>query len=55
MLLTDNLEIQDLKDCLMIEQEEKNELSKKLQELEKEGECVFAFISSCSDSFISIL
>ncbi|XP_041019196.1 protein At-4/1 isoform X1 [Juglans microcarpa x Juglans regia] len=31
-----NLEIQDLKDCLMIEQEEKNELSKKLQELEKE-------------------
>ncbi|KAB1204296.1 Protein At-4/1 [Morella rubra] len=31
-----NLEIQDLKDCLLIEQEEKNELSKKLQELEKE-------------------
>ncbi|CAK9169397.1 unnamed protein product [Ilex paraguariensis] len=29
-------EIQDLKDCLLIEQEEKNELSKKLQDLEKE-------------------
>ncbi|KAK3031948.1 hypothetical protein RJ639_037109 [Escallonia herrerae] len=29
-------EIQDLKDCLMIEQEEKNELNKKLQILEKE-------------------
>ncbi|XP_059636550.1 protein At-4/1 [Cornus florida] len=29
-------EIQDLKDCLLIEQEEKNELSKKLQNLEKE-------------------
>ncbi|KAK2980815.1 hypothetical protein RJ640_020467 [Escallonia rubra] len=29
-------EIQDLKDCLMIEQEEKNELNKKLQNLEKE-------------------
>lgn len=42
ILLTDNLEIQDLKDCLLIEQEEKNELSKKLQELEKEGECVIA-------------
>ncbi|XP_075643407.1 protein At-4/1 isoform X1 [Castanea sativa] len=31
-----DLEIQDLKDCLMIEQEEKNELSRKIQELEKE-------------------
>ncbi|KAF3452706.1 hypothetical protein FNV43_RR03139 [Rhamnella rubrinervis] len=31
-----NLEIQDLKDCLIIEQEEKNELNKKLQDLEKE-------------------
>ncbi|XP_016647451.1 PREDICTED: protein At-4/1 isoform X1 [Prunus mume] len=30
------LEIQDLKDCLAIEQEEKNELSKKLQDLQKE-------------------
>ncbi|KAI8571396.1 hypothetical protein RHMOL_Rhmol01G0116700 [Rhododendron molle] len=29
-------EIQDLKDCLMIEQEEKNELNKRLQNLEKE-------------------
>ena len=44
MLLTDDLEIQDLKDCLMIEQEEKNELSRKIQELEKECECVIAFI-----------
>uniref|UniRef100_A0A2N9G3E9 Protein At-4/1 n=1 Tax=Fagus sylvatica TaxID=28930 RepID=A0A2N9G3E9_FAGSY len=31
-----NLELLDLKDCLLIEQEEKNELSKKIQELEKE-------------------
>ncbi|KAJ4709218.1 protein At-4/1-like [Melia azedarach] len=31
-----NLEIQDLKDCLLLEQEEKNELNKKLQDLEKE-------------------
>ncbi|KAH1095937.1 hypothetical protein J1N35_012858 [Gossypium stocksii] len=30
------LEIWDLKDCLLIEQEEKNELTKKLQEAEKE-------------------
>ncbi|GMJ01716.1 hypothetical protein like AT4G26020 [Hibiscus trionum] len=30
------LEIWDLKDCLMVEQEEKNELNKKLQEAEKE-------------------
>ncbi|THG04108.1 hypothetical protein TEA_025430 [Camellia sinensis var. sinensis] len=29
-------EIQDLKDCLMAEQEEKNELNKKLQNLDKE-------------------
>ncbi|KAF8392826.1 hypothetical protein HHK36_021063 [Tetracentron sinense] len=29
-------EIQDLKDCLIIEQEEKNELNKKLQNVEKE-------------------
>jgi hypothetical protein len=40
MLFTDNLELLDLKDCLLIEQEEKNELSKKIQELEKECECV---------------
>ncbi|XP_034200300.1 protein At-4/1 isoform X3 [Prunus dulcis] len=33
------LEIQDLKDCLAIEQEEKNESSKKLQDLQKECEC----------------
>ncbi|KAJ9556855.1 hypothetical protein OSB04_011469 [Centaurea solstitialis] len=32
----DQLEIQDLKDCLMIEQEEKNGLNRKLQSLEKE-------------------
>ncbi|KAL5836298.1 hypothetical protein ACOSQ4_015795 [Xanthoceras sorbifolium] len=31
-----NLEIQGLKDCHLLEQEEKNELSKKLEELEKE-------------------
>ncbi|KAJ0090940.1 hypothetical protein Patl1_14084 [Pistacia atlantica] len=31
-----NLEIQDLKDCLLLEQEEKSDLSKKLQDLEKE-------------------
>ncbi|XVE98864.1 hypothetical protein REPUB_Repub03eG0145500 [Reevesia pubescens] len=30
------LEILDLKDCLMVEQEEKNELNKKLQDVEKE-------------------
>ncbi|KAB2626356.1 protein At-4/1 [Pyrus ussuriensis x Pyrus communis] len=30
------LEIQDLKDCLAIEQEEKNELNKEVQDLEKE-------------------
>ncbi|KAK4592051.1 hypothetical protein RGQ29_016509 [Quercus rubra] len=32
-----DLEIQDLKDCLMIEQEEKNELNRKIQKLEKES------------------
>uniref|UniRef100_A0A2C9WDF1 Protein At-4/1 n=1 Tax=Manihot esculenta TaxID=3983 RepID=A0A2C9WDF1_MANES len=31
-----NLEIQDLRDCLSVEQEEKNELNKKLQDLEKQ-------------------
>ncbi|KAH7544745.1 hypothetical protein FEM48_Zijuj01G0018800 [Ziziphus jujuba var. spinosa] len=31
-----NLEIQDLKDCLTIEQKEKNDLNKKLRDLEKE-------------------
>ncbi|KAL9442321.1 hypothetical protein AB3S75_020759 [Citrus x aurantiifolia] len=31
-----NLEIQDLKDCLLVEQEEKNELNKRVQDLEKE-------------------
>lgn len=36
--VADHHEIQDLKDCLMIEQEEKNELNKKLQNLEKECE-----------------
>jgi hypothetical protein len=38
--VTDHLELQDLKDCLMIEQEEKNELNKKLQGLEKECKCL---------------
>lgn len=42
-MVTDNLEIQDLKDCLLLEQEEKNELNKKLQDLEKE--CMpFSFV-----------
>lgn len=43
--MTDILEIQDLKDCLAIEQEEKNELNKKVQDLEKEceGEIAFGF------------
>lgn len=36
--VADHHEIQDLKDCLTIEQEEKNELNKKLQNLEKECE-----------------
>lgn len=36
--VTDNLEIQDLRDCLSVEQEEKNELNKKLQDLEKQCE-----------------
>ncbi|KAI9123343.1 hypothetical protein K1719_006232 [Acacia pycnantha] len=31
-----SVEIQDLKECLLIEQEEKNELNKKIQHLEKE-------------------
>ncbi|XP_061994159.1 protein At-4/1 isoform X1 [Rosa rugosa] len=33
---SDVFEIQDLKDCIAIEQEEKNELNRKLQDLEKE-------------------
>ncbi|KAB2092224.1 hypothetical protein ERO13_A02G011900v2 [Gossypium hirsutum] len=39
------LEIWDLKDCLLIEQEEKNELTKKLQEAEKECKFVIVLIS----------
>ncbi|WVZ21522.1 hypothetical protein V8G54_008844 [Vigna mungo] len=35
--LTDNSEIQDLKECLAVEQEEKNELNRKIQNLEKES------------------
>ncbi|BAT80117.1 hypothetical protein VIGAN_02308800 [Vigna angularis var. angularis] len=31
-----NSEIQDLKECLAVEQEEKNELNRKIQNLEKE-------------------
>ncbi|MFS7918444.1 hypothetical protein Hanom_Chr03g00201111 [Helianthus anomalus] len=34
--MTYQYEIQDLKDCLMMEQEEKNDLNRKLQSLEKE-------------------
>ena len=41
--MTDRQEIQDLKDCLMVEQEERNISTKKLQNLEKECECVIAF------------
>ncbi|KAJ0592105.1 hypothetical protein HanHA300_Chr03g0080991 [Helianthus annuus] len=37
--ITYQYEIQDLKDCLMMEQEEKNDLNRKLQSLEKE--CTF--------------
>lgn len=37
----DNLEIQELKDCLTIEQEEKNELNRRLQDLERECEASF--------------
>ena len=36
LCLTDNAEIQDLRECLMIEQEEKNGLNRKVQNLEKE-------------------
>lgn len=43
--MTDNLEIQDLKDCLLLEQEEKNELNKKLQDLEKECMLLFSPVS----------
>lgn len=49
--VADVFEIQDLKDCLAIEQEEKNELSTKLHELEKESECEIAFrFPLCSNS-----
>lgn len=41
LLFLDQNEIQDLKDCLMMEQEEKNGLNRKLQSLEKE--CMFIF------------
>lgn len=34
--LPDSSEIRDLKDCLMAEQEEKNDLNRKMQLLEKE-------------------
>lgn len=40
--MTDELEIQGLKDRITSEREEKNELKKKLQQLEKECECFFA-------------
>lgn len=40
-LLADQAEIQDLRDCLLLEQEEKNGLHKKLQDLEKE--CALSF------------
>ncbi|XP_057978806.1 protein At-4/1 isoform X2 [Malania oleifera] len=48
-------EIQDLKDCLLVEQEEKNELSKKLQNLEKECGSIIAFCVLCySDTSLSL-
>lgn len=34
--MSDCGEIQDLRDCLLVEQEEKHELKRKLQDLEKE-------------------
>lgn len=40
--MTDELEIQGLRDCIRSEQDEKNELNKKLQQLEKECKCFFA-------------
>ena len=46
--MTDNLEVQDLKDCLTVEQEEKNELNKKLQDLEKECEVSLLPLNSYS-------
>ena len=43
--MTDHLELQDLKDCLMVEQEEKNELNKKFQGLEKDCKCrIFLYL-----------
>ena len=42
--VTDNLEIQDLKDCLLLEREEKNELHQKFRELEKECMCSVTFV-----------
>jgi len=39
--LTDNSEVQDLKECLAVEQEEKNELNRKIQNLEKECKADF--------------
>uniref|UniRef100_A0A2P2IR30 Uncharacterized protein n=1 Tax=Rhizophora mucronata TaxID=61149 RepID=A0A2P2IR30_RHIMU len=50
-ILAGNLEIQDLKDCLLVEQEEKNELNKKFRDLEKERKYImhsnYALICAC--------
>lgn len=51
--MTDVLEILDLRDCLLIEQEEKNELNKKLQDVEKECESVIAFQYSNSSHIVT--
>lgn len=55
LYVADVFEIQDLKDCLAIEQEEKNELSTKLHELEKESECEIAFSFPCVQILVLVL
>ena len=54
--MTDLLEIMDLRDCLVIEQEEKNELNRKLQNMEKECEFLIAFnIETVHTSFVMLV
>jgi len=50
--LTDNSEVQDLKECFAVEQEEKNELNRKIQNLEKE--CKADFIPMSLFSSIAV-
>ncbi|KAH9653701.1 hypothetical protein KPL70_027484 [Citrus sinensis] len=40
------MKCEDLKDCLLLEQEEKNELNKRVQDLEKEWSCYENFVTS---------